>query len=205
MISIVRPFSAVMTSPGLIAVPLGMFSVAGDDGEHLDRQAERGDQGVASMTAAPPPMSIFISSMPPEGLIEMPPVSKVTALPTRPSTSAARRVAGRRVAHHDHPRRLVRALGDAEQRAGAELLQARAVEHRAGEARDAVGQARACSASIVGVRWFAGVLTRSRAALTASTIALGAGEVGRPGDRRVDGEAPAGRLPPSVDLKRSKR
>ena len=32
-------------------------------------------------------MSIFISCIPPTGLIEMPPVSKVTPLPTSPSVS----------------------------------------------------------------------------------------------------------------------
>ena len=39
-------------------------------------------------------MSNFISSIPPAGLMEMPPVSNVTALPTRPSTSGARPFAG---------------------------------------------------------------------------------------------------------------
>ena len=34
-------------------------------------------------TAAAPAMSYFISSMPPAGLMEMPPVSKVTPLPTK--------------------------------------------------------------------------------------------------------------------------
>ena len=34
-------------------------------------------------TAAAPPMSPFMSSMPPAGLIEMPPVSKTTPLPTK--------------------------------------------------------------------------------------------------------------------------
>ena len=35
------------------------------------------------MTAAAPPMSDFMSSMPAAGLIEMPPESKVMPLPTR--------------------------------------------------------------------------------------------------------------------------
>ncbi len=39
---------------------------------------------IAPNTAAPPAMSYFIRSMLAEGLIETPPVSKVTALPTRP-------------------------------------------------------------------------------------------------------------------------
>jgi hypothetical protein len=37
---------------------------------------------------APPAMSYFIFSMPSEGLMEIPPVSKVTALPTKPITGA---------------------------------------------------------------------------------------------------------------------
>ena len=36
------------------------------------------------MTAAPPDMSNFISCIFAEGLIEIPPVSNVTALPTKP-------------------------------------------------------------------------------------------------------------------------
>ena len=39
-------------------------------------------------------MSSFISSMPADGLMEMPPVSNVTALPTMPSTSRRRAFAG---------------------------------------------------------------------------------------------------------------
>ncbi len=41
---------------------------------------------MASSTAAPPPMSDFIVDIFIAGLMEMPPESKVTALPTRPST-----------------------------------------------------------------------------------------------------------------------
>ena len=39
---------------------------------------------MAPIMAAPPAMSYFIFSMPSAGLIEMPPVSKVTPLPTSP-------------------------------------------------------------------------------------------------------------------------
>ena len=38
---------------------------------------------IAPATAPAPPMSHFIASMPAAGLIEMPPVSKVTPLPTK--------------------------------------------------------------------------------------------------------------------------
>ena len=39
---------------------------------------------MAPIIAAPPDMSYFILSMLSDGLIEIPPVSKVTPLPTRP-------------------------------------------------------------------------------------------------------------------------
>ncbi len=41
------------------------------------------------VTQAAPPMSPFMSSMPPAGLIEMPPVSKTTPLPTKQTGLAA--------------------------------------------------------------------------------------------------------------------
>ena len=66
---------------------------------------------------APPAMSYFIFSMPSAGLMEMPPVSKVTALPTRPMTGAPGLRSGGRVGDDDHARRLDAALRDAEQRA----------------------------------------------------------------------------------------
>ena len=87
MTSTVRPFRVVMTSPGFTACPLGMFSVAGITARISTGSPSAATSAVPSSTAAPPPMSSFISSIPPEGLIEMPPVSKVTAFPTRPSTS----------------------------------------------------------------------------------------------------------------------
>ena len=73
-----------MTSPGLIAVPEGMFSVEGTTATRLTGSPSSAIAATASSTAAAPDMSIFISCMPAEGLIEMPPVSKVTPLPTRP-------------------------------------------------------------------------------------------------------------------------
>ena len=71
---------------------------------------------MAPMTAAPPAMSSFMRSMPSAGLIEMPPVSNVMPLPTRPSTGRAGAPGGV-VPHDEHPRRLGAAAGDAEQEA----------------------------------------------------------------------------------------
>jgi hypothetical protein len=78
----VLPFIAVTMSPGLTAVPLGMFSVEGTTAVSVTGRPRRAIAPVASITAAPPDMSNFISCIFAEGLIEMPPVSKVTALPT---------------------------------------------------------------------------------------------------------------------------
>ena len=65
---------------------------------------------VASSTAAPPDMSNFISCIFAEGLIEIPPVSNVTALPTKPRWGPV----GARgaVAQHDQARLGVGALRD---------------------------------------------------------------------------------------------
>ncbi len=83
---------------------------------------------VASSAAAPPDMSIFMSGIEPAGLSEMPPVSKVTALPTTASVSPPRAGAGRRVAEHDHQRPLRRAGADRLEPAHAELGDRRRVE-----------------------------------------------------------------------------
>ena len=92
-----------MMSPGLIAVPEGMFSVAGTTAIRLMPRPSSAIAPTASSTAAPPDMSIFISCIEPDGLIEMPPVSKVTALPTRPSVGPG---AAARVAQDDQLRAL---------------------------------------------------------------------------------------------------
>ena len=82
--SIVLPFIAVTMSPGFTAWPLGMFSVEGTTAVIVTGRPSSAIPAIASMTAAPPDMSNFISCIFAEGLIEIPPVSKVTALPTNP-------------------------------------------------------------------------------------------------------------------------
>ncbi len=52
---------------------------------------------MAPIMAAAPAMSYFIFSMPSAGLMEMPPVSKVMPLPTRPRTGAPGAGGGLRV------------------------------------------------------------------------------------------------------------
>ena len=73
-------------SPGLTAVPEGMFSVAPITVTTRTGSPSRAIAAVPSRTAAPPDMSNFMSAIPAGGLIEMPPESNVTALPTMPST-----------------------------------------------------------------------------------------------------------------------
>ncbi len=82
LISIVLPFIAVTMSPGFIEWPLGMFSVDGTTAVIRTGISSAAIAPIASSTAAPPDMSNFISCIFAAGLIEMPPVSKVTALPT---------------------------------------------------------------------------------------------------------------------------
>ncbi len=86
MISIVTPLDARTTSPGRIARSDGMFSVAPTTAITLTGSSSLAIASTAPSTAAPPDMSNFISNILLAPLIEMPPVSNVTALPTSPST-----------------------------------------------------------------------------------------------------------------------
>ena len=83
--STVLPLYWVITSPGLIAVPEGMFSVEGTTAIRLTGRPSSAIAADASITAAAADMSYFISCIPAPGFSEMPPVSKVTPLPTKPS------------------------------------------------------------------------------------------------------------------------
>ena len=81
LISIVVPFEAVTMSPGRIECPDGMFSAIS-----LTGSCSRATAATASITAAPPDMSNFISAIFAPGFSEIPPLSKVTALPTKASS-----------------------------------------------------------------------------------------------------------------------
>ena len=105
-----------MMSPGRVAWPEGMFSVAGTTVSTFTGSPSRAIAAVASIAAAPPDMSIFISCILAEGLIEIPPVSNVTALPTMPERRAAAVVA-----QHDQARLLVGALRDRDEAAHLQL------------------------------------------------------------------------------------
>ena len=70
-----------------------MFSTAGAIASSGVPGASRATVSIAAMTVAAPVLSIFISSIRSDGLIEMPPESKQTPLPTiarcRPSASVS--------------------------------------------------------------------------------------------------------------------
>ena len=72
---------ALTTSPGLIAVPEGMFSADGISPTTWTFGLSRPSISKVPSTAAAPDMSYFMSSMFCAGLIEMPPVSNVTPFP----------------------------------------------------------------------------------------------------------------------------
>ncbi len=77
---------------------------------------------ISPTTQAAPAMSPFMSSMPAAGLSEMPPVSKVTPLPTM-AIGSPPFGAGALPLHDDDVARPVAALPHGKQRAHAELLQ----------------------------------------------------------------------------------
>ncbi len=80
--SIVWPDIDVKTSPGLVAVPEGMFSQATTMPTTLTLSFISATARSVPNTLAAPHMSNFISSMVAPGLSEMPPVSNVMPLPT---------------------------------------------------------------------------------------------------------------------------
>ena len=79
--SIVVPSSARTMSPGLTAPPSTRFSVAPTRPITRTGAWSSASAQTASITAAPPHMSNFISCIPAAGLSEIPPESNVTALP----------------------------------------------------------------------------------------------------------------------------
>ena len=81
--STVWPDMLLTTSPGLCALPSGMFSTSAQIPITLARALRPAISRIAPVTAPAPPMSHFISSIPPAGFREMPPVSKQTPLPIR--------------------------------------------------------------------------------------------------------------------------
>ena len=134
----------VTTSPGLIALPLGMFSQAGIRPTRLIFGFSCATARKVPSTLAAPPMSNFISSISAAGLIEMPPVSKVMPLPT--STSGAADLAAPWYCSTMNFSGCMRTLRHRQEAAHAELFDVLAVQHldlqvvRLGQAFRLVGQ-----------------------------------------------------------------
>src|SRR5207237_1966795 len=80
---------AICTPAGFCAFSAGMVSEAQTMAMTLTLGAIRAMARMAPIMAAPPAMSYFIFSMPSEGLMEMPPLSKVIPLPINPITGLA--------------------------------------------------------------------------------------------------------------------
>ena len=125
--SIVWPDMEVTTSPGRWALPSGIFSASAQTQTTLTFALRVASAFIRPVTAPAPPMSHFIASMPSAGLIEMPPVSKVMPLPMKTTGFAPALPPFQRMASSRGGRD--RALGDAEQRAHAELGHRLLVEH----------------------------------------------------------------------------
>ncbi len=87
--STVLPLRIFSTSPGRMAAPLGMFSTMGVNAITLALTPRSFNADIAPITAAAPPMSVFIVSMPEPVLSESPPESKTTPLPTRATVPRA--------------------------------------------------------------------------------------------------------------------
>ncbi len=126
--SIVCPDIAVTTSPGRCALPLGMFSTRPMMPTALTFALRAASSCMRPTTQAAPAMSPFMSSMPAAGLSEMPPVSKVTPLPTK-TIGSPPFGAGALPLHHHDMTRLHAALPDGEQRIHAELCSVLRAEH----------------------------------------------------------------------------
>jgi hypothetical protein len=168
LISIVVPSEAVTMSPGRMAWPEGMFSVAPTTPMTRTGRLSRAIAPTASMTAAPPDMSNFISAILAAGLIEMPPVSNVTALPIRPSTDP--------LASAPSYRRTMSAgsLWAPWATAPNAPIPCSARKSRPKTSTSTPASARARSARAAGVMSLAGVFCRSRAAFWASATTAAA-------------------------------
>ena len=80
--STVSPFIVVITSPGRVALPEGMFSTIPTSPTTFALALRSASVRITPETTPAPPMSMVMSSMPAPGLRLMPPVSKTTPLPT---------------------------------------------------------------------------------------------------------------------------
>ena len=109
-------------SPGRVECGPGMFSTAGATARSGVPGASRATVAMAEITVQAPVLSIFISSIWPDGLMLIPPESKQTPLPTMREVAAERvALAFPARAHDDHLRRVVAAAADGHEHAHAHL------------------------------------------------------------------------------------
>src|ERR1700733_13211024 len=109
----------VMMSPGRIASPSGMFSTRPTMPTTLTFALRAASACMSPTTQAAPPMSPFISSIPADGLIEIPPESKQTPFPAHCDKAALARRSSSHGEQRVHPQFTHRFLvkrfhGDAE-------------------------------------------------------------------------------------------
>ena len=187
----------VRMSPGPVGGPAGEVLGGADHAHHVEGQIRAGRRPAsAPTTAAAPDMSCFISSMAAEGLIEMPPESKVTPLPTRQIGRAAffgglaRRLGGALCSSTISRGGLARCRRRRRGSRPSSASSARArAEHRHLEARPPSRPSRASRASAAGGRALPGSFERSRATFWDSAIATPRLR-GRPRARRLSSDLP---------------
>ncbi len=155
-------------SPGRCALPSGMFSTMPMTPTALTLALRAPSAWSSPVTAAAPPMSPFMSSMPPAGLIEMPPVSKTTPLPTKAT--------GASFALPPFQRMIASRGGRAEPCATPSSARMPSfficASPSTSTSTPTLFSAFARSANSIGPSTFAGSLTRSRASSTPSATAL---------------------------------
>src|SRR3981081_2400736 len=139
-ISTVCPDALVAMSSGFTARPPGMFSTAGIRPTRFRPRRSCAARVSAPITAAAPLMSNFISSMPGGSFSEMPPLSKVTPLPTSTTGGRVLRLALAALFQHDETRRLLAALRNGEQAAHLLAPDGGGVEHPHAEGAGALGE-----------------------------------------------------------------
>ena len=111
---------------GALCIAIGHIFNQTDNPDCIDLCFARSQRSIRPVTAAAPPISPFMSSIPPAGLMEIPPVSKHTPLPI----NATGCLTGRPIPLHDnHLTGVHTALPDTEQRPHAQFFHLRFAQH----------------------------------------------------------------------------
>jgi hypothetical protein len=153
-------------SPGRWALPSGMFSTSPITPRAFTLAFRAASACMRPTTQAAPAMSPFMSSMPPPGLIEMPPESKTTPLPIKATGRALSRAPFQRMM----TTRLSRAEPWPTPSSARMLSFLRAFSSSTSTSTPTFSSACARLANSSGPRTFGGSLTRSRARATPAAI-----------------------------------